>query len=92
MTSRVADNHALYELQDVQQGTGDGGPHNTVEDSTTPTQPDGTAEWRPTRQYQTMLLAAGFMMIFHVIGINSIYGIFQVLSAINTFRICSTSD
>lgn len=35
-------------------------------------------EWQPSRRYQTILLAAGFMMIFHVIGINSIYGIFQV--------------
>ncbi|KAI0697283.1 MFS general substrate transporter [Cytidiella melzeri] len=30
-----------------------------------------------TRAYQTLLLAAGFGMIFQVIGINSIYGIFQ---------------
>ena len=35
-------------------------------------------EWQPSRRYQTVLLAAGFAMIFHVIGINSIYGIFQV--------------
>jgi hypothetical protein len=34
--------------------------------------------WQPTRTYQAMLLAAGFGMIFQVIGINSIYGIFQV--------------
>ncbi|KIP03451.1 hypothetical protein PHLGIDRAFT_110846 [Phlebiopsis gigantea 11061_1 CR5-6] len=33
--------------------------------------------WRPSRQYQAILLLAGFTMIFHVIGINSIYGIFQ---------------
>ena len=35
-------------------------------------------EWRPSRKYQAVMLAAGFTMIFHVIGINSIYGIFQV--------------
>lgn len=39
---------------------------------------DATNEWRPTRKYQAALLAAGFLMIFHVIGINSIYGVFQV--------------
>lgn len=35
-------------------------------------------DMRPSRKYQTVLLLAGFAMIFHVIGINSIYGIFQV--------------
>ena len=32
----------------------------------------------PTRTYQCLLVFAGFMMIFHIIGINSIYGLFQV--------------
>ncbi|KAL5485184.1 hypothetical protein ACEPAI_7826 [Sanghuangporus weigelae] len=40
-------------------------PENTFEDST------------QTRRYQRMLLISGFVMIFQVIGINSIYGIFQ---------------
>lgn len=41
--------------------------------------PDGAAEdMRPTRRYQAVLLFAGFMMIFQVIGINQTYGIFQV--------------
>ncbi|EKM54907.1 uncharacterized protein PHACADRAFT_124322 [Phanerochaete carnosa HHB-10118-sp] len=38
---------------------------------------DEQEDWRPTRRYQMILLAAGFTMIFHVIGLNSIYGIFQ---------------
>lgn len=33
---------------------------------------------RPTKQYQMLLLLSGFFMTFHVIGINSVYGIFQV--------------
>lgn len=33
---------------------------------------------RPTRTYQVMLLLAGSMMIFHIIGINQVFGIFQV--------------
>lgn len=41
-------------------------PANAVEDS------------RPTRRYQKLLLICGFLMIFQVIGINSIYGVFQV--------------
>lgn len=41
-------------------------PGNAVEDS------------RPTRQYQTALLISAFLMIFQVIGINSVYGVFQV--------------
>ncbi|KAL5523803.1 hypothetical protein ACEPAG_7976 [Sanghuangporus baumii] len=40
-------------------------PENTFEDST------------QTRRYQRMLLISGFVMIFQVIGINSIYGVFQ---------------
>ena len=31
-----------------------------------------------SRTYQCLLVFAGFMMTFHVIGINSIYGLFQV--------------
>ena len=49
-------------------------PNTEHEDSQQPAEDD----WRPTRKYQAVLLAAGFAMIFHVIGINSIYGIFQV--------------
>lgn len=49
-------------------------PNTEHEDSQQPAEGD----WRPTRKYQAILLAAGFAMIFHVIGINSIYGIFQV--------------
>ncbi|KAJ7697446.1 major facilitator superfamily domain-containing protein [Mycena rosella] len=30
-----------------------------------------------TKRYQALLLFAGFMMIFHIIGINSVFGIFQ---------------
>lgn len=33
---------------------------------------------RPTKQYQILLLLSGFFMVFHVNGINSVYGIFQV--------------
>ncbi|KAJ7729757.1 MFS general substrate transporter [Mycena metata] len=36
-----------------------------------------TEEKPPTRQYQAALLFAGFMMIFHIIGINGVFGIFQ---------------
>ncbi|KAJ3710677.1 monocarboxylate transporter [Lentinula raphanica] len=31
----------------------------------------------PTRIYQTMLVLAGSMMIFHIIGLNQVFGIFQ---------------
>ncbi|OSD00871.1 MFS general substrate transporter [Trametes coccinea BRFM310] len=31
----------------------------------------------PSKSYQCLLVFAGFMMTFHVIGINSIYGLFQ---------------
>ena len=42
---------------------------------------------RPSRQYQMLLVLSGFIMIFHVIGINSIYGLFQVSSS--TAHCCS---
>ncbi|KAJ7731423.1 major facilitator superfamily domain-containing protein [Mycena maculata] len=31
----------------------------------------------PTRGYQALLLFSGFMMIFHIIGINGVFGLFQ---------------
>ncbi|KAH7911622.1 major facilitator superfamily domain-containing protein [Hygrophoropsis aurantiaca] len=31
----------------------------------------------PTKTYQALLLVSGFLMIFHVIGINSVFGVFQ---------------
>ncbi|KAI0640143.1 MFS general substrate transporter [Trametes polyzona] len=44
--------------------------HHAVTDATdVPSQPSQT--------YQCLLVFAGFMMTFHVIGINSIYGLFQ---------------
>ena len=33
---------------------------------------------RVSPRYQALLLLSGFLMIFHVIGINQTYGIFQV--------------
>ncbi|KAJ7732616.1 major facilitator superfamily domain-containing protein [Mycena olivaceomarginata] len=40
--------------------------------------PDPTTENIPvTRRYQGLLLLSGFMMIFQIIGINSVFGIFQ---------------
>lgn len=38
----------------------------------------------PTKTYQAMLLLAGSMMIFHVIGINQVFGIFQVSSIVHS--------
>ncbi|KIJ66605.1 hypothetical protein HYDPIDRAFT_86239 [Hydnomerulius pinastri MD-312] len=38
---------------------------------------DAFADARPTKRYQTLLLLSGFIMIFNVIGINSIFGVFQ---------------
>jgi tetrahydromethanopterin S-methyltransferase subunit D len=32
----------------------------------------------PTRTYQTLLVFSAFLMIFHIIGINTVFGIFQV--------------
>ena len=39
---------------------------------------NAATDQRPTRRYQVMLLLSGFFMTFHVIGINFIYGVFQV--------------
>ncbi|KAF7305587.1 Monocarboxylate transporter [Mycena chlorophos] len=39
--------------------------------------PQPPTDDRPTRKYQTLLLLAGFMMITHIIGINTSFGIFQ---------------
>lgn len=49
------------------------------------TAPEGAvSDARPTRRYQVALLVAGFSMIFQIIGINSIYGIFQVGASLHT--------
>ena len=43
--------------------------------------PEGAAsDERPSRHYQVALLIAGFLMIFQVIGLNQVYGVFQVRS------------
>jgi hypothetical protein len=52
---------------------------SSLTESGVDTVPDNAAtDQGPTRQYQILLLLSGFIMIFHVIGINMIYGIFQV--------------
>ncbi|KAG5645866.1 hypothetical protein DXG03_005208 [Asterophora parasitica] len=64
---------------------GRGGDNVTVSDShatmTGIAEPDHIqpAVARLTRQYQALLLLSGFFMTFHVIGINSVFGIFQEL-------------
>ncbi|KAJ6483870.1 MFS general substrate transporter [Mycena vitilis] len=40
-------------------------------------QRDVPEDAEPTREYKALLLLAGFMMIFHIIGINGVFGIFQ---------------
>ncbi|KAJ7080953.1 MFS general substrate transporter [Mycena belliarum] len=45
---------------------------------------------QPTRRYQAVLLLAGFMMTFHVIGINSVFGIFQDLYTSDESKIPGT--
>jgi hypothetical protein len=66
-------------------------PRNQSDSGLTPPniEPQGTesprnpfADARPTRRYQALLLLSGFMMIFHVIGINQIFGVFQVSALI----------
>ncbi|EKM54905.1 uncharacterized protein PHACADRAFT_185733 [Phanerochaete carnosa HHB-10118-sp] len=63
-----AEHHGQAEPEDVTRE----GEHQPNEASR-----DAEEEWRPSRKYQAVLLTAGFAMIFQVIGINSIYGIFQ---------------
>lgn len=66
-----------------------GGPHNeglaTAESAIH--EPDTHTNARPTRRYQALLLATGFLMTFQVIGINSIFGIFQVHILIPPFAV-----
>jgi hypothetical protein len=55
--------------------------NNTAHDTPATTASNETLPYyseRPSRQYQTLLLISGFLMIFHVIGIGQVYGIFQV--------------
>lgn len=57
--------HPLRDLQNTEHGGSDADRHTPI-----PAQPE--------RRYQVLLLLSGFFMTFHVIGINSVYGIFQV--------------
>jgi len=52
------------------------GTRNTLTEDVAPE--NAATDQRPTRRYQIMLLLSGFFMTFHVIGINFIYGVFQV--------------
>ncbi|KAI8990640.1 MFS general substrate transporter [Trametes punicea] len=63
-TLRNLSNHAIESDNSRAEDTGS----NTVEPSAVP---------QPSKAYQCLLVFAGFMMTFHVIGINSIYGLFQ---------------
>lgn len=80
ITSIVRDGNA----SSLHEGAGDIGIIDSVDPSSPSrdesSQPPENAfeDSRPTRRYQTMLLISGFLMIFQVIGINSIYGVFQV--------------
>ncbi|KAI0756441.1 MFS general substrate transporter [Daedaleopsis nitida] len=73
MADEVLVLHSLHSRGNQPENGADVGSNsrNEVDDSEAPY----TLE--PTRTYQCLLLLAGFMMTFHVIGINSIYGLFQ---------------
>lgn len=64
-------------LQEFNVDTDNALPSQSTQRDTGGSEPVEEPRWRPSRTYQAMLLGAGFAMIFHVIGINSIYGIFQ---------------
>lgn len=74
MSDRHPESHALQEIHSI---IGVSSAPQSVRATTPSEHASQDAHWRPSRSYQAMLLAAGFAMIFHVIGINSIYGIFQ---------------
>jgi hypothetical protein len=73
---RYPEVHALHEHNSGLGGT----PSGTDSENVLLTDPPDTAtnDLRPTRRYQSLLLLSGFLMIFHVIGINSVFAIFQV--------------
>jgi hypothetical protein len=55
------------------------GTRHAINSLTEDVAPENAAtDQRPARRYQIMLLLSGFFMTFHVIGINFIYGVFQV--------------
>ncbi|KAF9465457.1 major facilitator superfamily domain-containing protein [Collybia nuda] len=63
--------YEAYSLRNLQNSDHDDPNSNRSQRSPVPA--------RPERPYQTLLLLSGFFMIFHVIGINSLFGIFQEL-------------
>ncbi|KAI0778864.1 MFS general substrate transporter [Trametes elegans] len=69
LTLRAISSHAS------QQGADEAG-HSNLGQTTEMTEPAEPAP-QPSQMYQCLLVFSGFMMTFHVIGINSIYGIFQ---------------
>ena len=64
-SSRVI-NHDAAESEANESNTGIRPPGGTFPDS------------RPSKRYQIILAISGFLMIFQVMGLNSIYGVFQV--------------
>ena len=77
-----------YELQRVRlEGNHDtsihlsseGGRAQDIHETRETTDPPSNAvsDLTPTRRYQALLLLSGFTMIFWIIGLNSVYGVFQ---------------
>jgi hypothetical protein len=71
LTNRNSDVQSRFEMTTMEAGS-------LPEDGSN----SSTDESRPTRRYQCLLLLSGFLMIFHVVGINSVFGIFQVGSQV----------
>ena len=77
----------VYNLPSIRQNrpnsgisqSAEGEARQAVDPLTEDVAPENAAtDQRPTRRYQVLLLLSGFFMTFHVIGINFIYGVFQV--------------
>ena len=81
--SPLAEPEAAETADDVGEAT----PANENTETEDVAEPIEEEQWHPSRSYQAMLLVAGFTMIFHVIGINSIYGIFQASFKPRCFRL-----
>lgn len=54
--------------------------HNNIDETPPSRRASAFTDARPSRRYQIALVVGGFFMIFQVMGLNSIYGVFQVRS------------
>lgn len=95
--SQISESYRISARQE-EQARSTASPRISVEEDNGATRPDvsvveyapqdAVLDSRPSRRYQIVLLVGAFFMIFQVMGINSVYGVFQVGDLLILLHFC----